>query len=186
MRLNVRLIVAASNREIVAARNVTTTIPIVMVVAVDPVGAGFIPSLARPRGNLTGLAWAPGVEIVGKHMEFLREVVPNLARIAVLVDPDLPGIGPYRDAAEGAARKLHLTYQEIEIREADDFGKAFAAIVREHSQAVFVQGSPLVFRHLRVIVDLATRHRIPAMKTAKALGLTIPQSLVVRADEIIE
>ena len=79
-----------------------------------------------------------------------------------------------------------MTYQEIETREADDFGKAFAAIVREHSQAVFVQGSPLVFRHLRVIVDLATRHRIPAMETAKALGLTIPQSLVVRADEIIE
>jgi len=242
VRLNVRLIVAASNREIVAARNVTTTIPIVMVVAVDPVGAGFIPSLARPRGNLTGLAWAPAVEIVGKHMELLREVVPNLGRIAVLVDPDLPGIGPYRDAAEGAARKLHLTYQEIEIREADDFGKAFAAIVREHSQAVFVQGSPLVFRHLRVIVDLATRHRIPAifvfreavplgglmsygvniadlysraatfvvkllhgakpadlpveqatkfelvinLKTAKALGLTIPQSLLMRADQILQ
>ena len=242
VQLNVRLIVASSNREITAAKEATATIPIVMVNAVDPVGAGFVASLAQPRGNLTGLAWAPAVEIVGKHLEFLREVVPNLSRVAVLVDPGFPGIGPYRDAAEGAARKLGLTYQEIETREAGDFSKAFAAITRERSQAVFVQGSPLVFRHLRAIVDLAASHRIPAifvfreavplgglmsygvnladlyrgaatfvvkilqgakpadlpveqakkvellinMKTAKALGLTIPQSLLQRADEVVQ
>ncbi len=242
VRLNVRLIVAVSNREIAAAKAATTTIPIVMVNAIDPVGAGFVASIARPGGNLTGLAWAPAVEIVGKHLEFLREVVPNLLRVAVLVDPGFPGIAPYRDAAEGAARKLGLAYQEIETREAEDFGKAFAAIVRERSQAVFVQGSPLVFRNLRAIVELAASHRIPAiyvfreavplgglmsygvdavdqyrraatfvakilrgarpadlpveeaekyellinLKTAKALGVSVPQSLLLRADGVIK
>lgn len=101
VRLNVRLIVAASNREITAAKEATTTIPIVMVNAIDPIGAGYIASLSRPGRNLTGLAWAPAVEIVGKHMEFLREAMPHLSRIAVIVDPGFPGIGPYRDAAEG-------------------------------------------------------------------------------------
>jgi ABC-type uncharacterized transport system substrate-binding protein len=163
IRLNVRLIVAASNREITAAKEATTTIPIVMVNAIDPVGAGFIASIARPGGNLTGLAWAPAVEIVGKHIEFLRDVVPHLSRVAVLVDPGFPGISPYRDAAAVATKKLRLAYQEIETREADDFSKAFAVLVRERSQVVFVQGSPLVFRNLRAIVDLAASHRIPAI-----------------------
>jgi ABC-type uncharacterized transport system substrate-binding protein len=242
VRRNVRLIVAPGNREITAAKAATSTIPIVMIVAVDPVGAGFVASIARPGGNLTGLAWAPAVEIVGKHMELLKEVVPTLSRIAVLVDPSFPGIAPYRDAAEGAATKLGLTYQEIEVRETDDFQKAFAAIVRERSEAVFIQGSPRVFAHLRDLVNLAARHRIPAafvfreavplgglmsygvdlvdlyrraptfvvkilngakpadlpveqatkfdlvinLRTAKTLGLTLPPSLLQRADQVIE
>ncbi len=242
VRLNVRLIAASTNPDISAAKRATTTIPIVMVNAIDPVGAGFIASLAQPGGNLTGLAWAPAVEIVGKHIEFLRDVVPHLSRVAVLVDPSFPGIGPYRDAAAMAAKKLHLTYQEIETREVADFSKAYTEIVQERSQAVFVQGSPLVFRHLRDIVDLAASHRIPTifvfreavplgglmsygvsladlyrrsatyidkilhgakpvdlpieqatkfdlvinLRTAKTLGLTIPPSLLLRADQVIE
>ena len=242
VRLNVRLIVASGNREITGVKAATTSIPIVMVVGIDPVGVGFIESIARPGGNITGLAWAPAVEIVGKHLEFLKDVVPNLSRVAILVDPGFPGISPYRAAVEGAAKTLHLTYQEIEFRNADDFPKAFATIVRGRSQAVFIQGSPLVFTHLRDLVDLAASHRIPAiyvfreavplgglmsygvnladlyrraatfvdkilkgakpadlpveqptkfelvinLKTAKALGLAIPPSLLARADQVIE
>ena len=242
VRLNVDVIVTGGNPVIAAVKQATSTIPIVMGSSRDPVGAGFIASLARPGGNITGSTNDTGLEIVGKYLELLKEVVPHATRVALLLNPLPPGAANYRKAVEDAARSLGVTLRVVEAREREEFEGAFAAMVRDHVDGVLVQSDPVFFTARKQIVDLAAKNRLPAVyharevvevggllsyggsldyqfrraaayvdkilkgakpadlaveqsakielvvnvKTAKALGLTIPQKLLIRADRVIE
>ncbi|MEO8410840.1 MAG: ABC transporter substrate-binding protein, partial [Propionivibrio sp.] len=240
--LNVEVIVTGGKPVIAAVKGATSTIPIVMGASRDPVGAGFIASLARPGGNITGLTNDTGLEIVGKYLEFLRAAVPHASRVALLLNSLAPGATNYRKAVENAANNMGMKLWVAEVRGRSEFEGAFAAMAREHVDAVIVQADPLFFTARKQVVDLATKYRLPAVfharefveigglmsyggsldyqfrraavyvdkilkgtkpddlaveqsmkidlvinsKTAKALNLAIPQSLLLRADEVIQ
>jgi len=242
VRLNVDVIMTGGNPVIAAVKQATSTIPIVMGASRDPVGAGFIASLARPGGNITGLTNDTGLEIVGKYLELLKEVVPNASRVALLLNPIPPGAANYRRATENAARVLGVSLSVVEARGRDELEGAFAAMARERVDALVVQSDPVFFTARSQIVQLAMKHRLPAvyqarefpevgglmsygdnvsyrfrraavyvdkilkgtkpgelpveqspkiefvinLRTAKAIGAVIPQSLLVRADEVIQ
>ena len=241
-RLNVDVIVTGSNLVIAAVKRATTTIPIVMAVSRDPVGSGFIASLGRPGGNITGLANDPAPEIQTKNLELLREAVPRVSRVALLWNPTPSDARAYRNAVESAVRRLGGAFQAVEVRSPQELEGAFGAVVRQHAEGLLVLQEPVLLSARRQIVDLAARYRLPTvyglrefvevgglmsygvniehqfrraatyvdkilkgtkpadlpveqptqfelvinLKTAKALGLTIPQSLLVRADEIVQ
>jgi putative tryptophan/tyrosine transport system substrate-binding protein len=158
VQLRVDILVAGDSRVIAAARHATNTIPIVMTISGDPVAAGFIESLARPGGNITGLTtMAP--ELVGKRLELLKEAVPGVSRVAVL--------GESRQyewsALAEAAQALGLQLYPIRVDSPDEFAPAFAAAVREQADALLVLPSPLTNRSMRRIVDLAVQNRLPTM-----------------------
>ena len=161
--LKVDVIVVSTDLAVAATRRETRTIPIVMALSTDPVGAGFVASLARPGGNVTGLTnVAP--ELAGKRLELLSELVPGLARVAFLWNPDARGaVFDYREM-QSAARSLRLSLQSIEMARAEDLDRGFAAITEEHAQALIVQGpNPIVYANQRQIVSFAQRKRLPTM-----------------------
>jgi len=240
VRLKVEIIVAAGAVGTVrAAMNATKTIPIVMTgPGLDPVEAGFIESLARPGGNVTGITNL-GSELGGKRLELLKEAVPKLARVALLYDPATPG--PSREVKEDlpvAARALRLTLQHWEVRSADGFEKVFATMGKQRPDGLYVpSGSALMrasvgfalksrlpsvyqnkepvdagglmsygadqaesYRRVAYYVDRILKGAKPAdlpverpmkfelvfnLKTAKQIGVTIPQSILYRADKVI-
>ena len=242
VRLNVDVIVTGGNPVIAAVKQATATIPVVMSTSRDPVGSGFIASLARPGGNITGISSAPTPEIEGKRLELLKEAVPRVSRVALLWNPLPPGSETYRQVVESAARKLGVGLQAMEVRGRDEFERAFAVMTRERTDAVVVLGDPIFFTARVQVVALATKHRLPAvfharefveigglmsygsdltyqfrraatyvdkilkgakpgdlpveqaakfelainLKTAKSLRISIPQSLLLRADQVIE
>jgi putative ABC transport system substrate-binding protein len=243
VQLKVDIIVAEATQGVAAAKNATTTIPIVMISgSADPVGLGFIASLARPGGNVTGLSYSVGPEIVGKELELLKEIVPKVRRVAILSNPASPVQPLFIREVNGAARSLAVQLQLLEVRGPNEFAGAFAAMAKERVGALLVVADAVFVFHRTRLVDLAARSRLPAAygtrptveagglmsygpsvrdlfrrsatfvdnilkgakpgelpveqptkfelvintKTAKALGLTIPPSLLQRADQVIE
>jgi putative ABC transport system substrate-binding protein len=165
VRLKVDIIVVAGgNRIIVAAKNATKTIPIVMVGAgVDPVETGFIESLARPGGNVTGLAILSR-ELGGKRLELLKDTVPKLARVAVFYEPANPAqVLEVKEVLPVAARVLRLTVQPWEVRVADDFERVFAALNKQRPDGLFMLGGRLMSDNQKRIVGLTLKSRLPSM-----------------------
>jgi len=242
VRFKVDVIVVASTPGILAAKNATSTIPIVMALSADPVPTGLVSSLARPGGNITGLSLLSG-ELSGKRLELLKEVVPNLSRVAVLWDPVNPATLLQLRETEAAAQVLGVQLQPLEVRGPNpDFERAFQDTAGGQAGALITLDDLLILIHRRKIVDFAAKKRLPAMygfrelpdagglmsytanrshlfrraatyvdkllkgakpadlpveqptrfefvinmKTAKALGLTIPPSILIRADQVIQ
>ena len=158
----VDVIVAVGDPAIDAARHATSTIPIVMVASDDPVGSGLVASLARPGGNLTGLS-ALSPELSGKRLELLREAIPGASRVAVLVNPADPAKAFDVRDIQTTAQALGVQLQTMEVRGPDEFEGAFAAMTREHAEALLVLGDPLTLTYRIRIVDLVAKSRLPAM-----------------------
>jgi len=244
VRLKVDVIVAPADPYVRAAKNATSTSPIVFALVADPVGAGFVASLARPGGNITGLS-SIGGELIAKRLELLKEAVPKVSRMGVLTNPGGAGF-PLAEVLKGlevAARSLGVQLQVQYAREPHEIDGAFAAMSRQGASAVMVvSGSPMFYAERTRIATLALKARLPTMseyrelvdvgglmsyaanfpdlmrrsayyvdkilkgakpadppveqptrfelvlnlKTAKAIGITIPESILLRADEIIQ
>ena len=165
VRLGVDVIVTGSNPNTVAAMKATATIPIVMVASVDPVGAGFVTSLARPGGNVTGFSVDTGDEIVGKRLEFLKETLPNLSRVGILFNPDVASIRNRLASTREAARALGLMLVPVEARGLDALEQAFATMVGERAQAFVVLADAVLFDYRGQIGVAAVRNRLPAIST---------------------
>jgi putative ABC transport system substrate-binding protein len=236
------LLVVNSTANVRAAKQATSTIPIVMVGVIDPVRRGLVASLAQPGGNVTGLT-DTFIEMEGKRLQLLKEAVPTVSRVAVLSHPSGGPPEPvFQRERETAAQPLGVTLQVYDVRDPADFEGAFAAMTKARAEALSVAADPFWGSHRQRIIELAAQSRLPAMypdrdfvpaggllaydvnrpdifrrvglyvdkifkganpgdlpveqptkfdllinlKTAKALGLTIPPSLLMRADQVIE
>lgn len=164
IRLKVDVILVSGSLAIGALKNATKTIPIVMTTVEDPVAQGFVDSLARPGGNITGLTnLAP--ELSGKRMELVKETLPKVDRIAVLWDPSGPGPAVAFKETQAVAPPMGLQLQSLQVRSPNDFEGAFKAAIAERSGALIVLQSFLTNAHRRRIVDLVLTHRLPGMYT---------------------
>jgi putative tryptophan/tyrosine transport system substrate-binding protein len=162
VRLKVDVIVVGGSTATREAKNVTKEIPIVMAHGSDPVELGFVTSLARPGGNITGLTHlAP--ELGGKRLELLKETIPRLSLVAVLTDPDTGGHGPQIKELEVAAPVLGLQLRPMEVRAANELESAFSGMTAGRAQALIVLQQPTLNRLRAKIVDLAAKNRLPAM-----------------------
>ena len=241
VQLSVAVIVTAGAAAAVAAQRATRKIPIVMATGTDQVSLGLAASLAHPGGNVTGVASLTS-ELMVKRFELLREVVPKSSRLGALWHADnTPSMAAVRDL-EGAAARSRVAFQSFGIRGTEELAETFSAMTRERIEALIVVPSPLIYDERTRIVELALKHKLPAMygaaeyveaggllaygpsypelfrhaatyvdkilkganpgdlpieqaskfelvinlKTAKALSLTIPQSLLLRADKVIQ
>jgi putative ABC transport system substrate-binding protein len=213
-----------------------------MTTGLDPVRAGLVASLARPGGNVTGLAVDAGGEILAKRFELLKEMLPNLSRVSILFNPDVAATRSRLTSMMEIAPTLGLTAIPVEVRALDALEQAFAIMVRERAQAFVMQGDSVLFNHRSQIAEMALKNRLPAvsiqrelaeagflltygadirdlyrrsagfvakifkgakpadlpveqptkfelminLKTAKALGVIMPPTLLARADDVIE
>jgi len=240
-RLNVDLILARGTPAALAAKNATRTIPIVMLGIGDPVEQGVVASLAHPGANITGLS-ASATELYAKRLELLTELVPRVARTAFLTNLDNPNEQFNWQQIERAARALGIRPQLLDVRKPEDFERAFNEASEQRIDVLVVALDGILSQNRQIIVDLAAKHRLPAvygssefilpgglvaygpsysdlyrraahyvdkilkgarpadlpvelptkfqlvinLKTAKSLGLTIPPTILARADEVIE
>ncbi len=151
--MNVDVIVAPATPQALAAKQATSSIPIVFVLVADAVGAGLITNFARPGGNITGLT-SSSAELGGKRLELLKQMIPNTSRAAVLYNPsDRSNVLILKQLQESAPR-LGLILQPVEVRQAREFESAFAAMTRQHADAMFGSPGALTFEHRRVVVEL--------------------------------
>ena len=162
VRLKVDAIVTGGATDTRAAKKATSTIPIVMAFDSDPVGSGFVASLARPGGNITGLS-SLTPEITGKQLELLKDIVPSLSRVAILWTSIEPGNAQTLKETEGAARALGLRLQYLEVQSSDDLQSAFKTATRERSQALVVLRNPVFGPHRTQLVGLVAKSRLPVM-----------------------
>ena len=166
VRLKVDVIVTGGPAVTRPAKEATVTIPIVMTQDIDPVGAGFVASLARPGGNITGLSnLAP--EISGKRLELLKEIVPKLSRVAILGTSTVPGYAQSLRETELAAGAFGVKLQYLDVRAAKDIEAAFRAAGKERADAVLLVQSPVLNSQRKQIVDLAIKSRLPAIYAAR-------------------
>jgi putative tryptophan/tyrosine transport system substrate-binding protein len=174
VRMPVDLIFATSSTEVGPVRHVTKTIPIVFATHADPVGLGHVASLARPGGNLTGLADMQP-DLAAKRLELLKEVVPHATRFGVFWSPTAPSHAPVLQAVEVAGAQLGVALHPVAVHTVEDFDGAFATMARERVGGVFVLGSALTYAHRAHLVELALQHRLPTMASnpgyAQAGGL---------------
>jgi ABC-type uncharacterized transport system substrate-binding protein len=160
--LNVDIIITAGPTDTKAAKKATKTIPIVMGFDTDPVGNGFVTSLARPGGNITGLSsLAP--ELSGKQLELLKEIVPKLSRLAVLGTSTNPGNAQQLREMELAAKAFGVKFQYLDVLNPKDVETAFRAASKGRAEAVLVLGSPVLISHRTQVADLAVKSRLPAI-----------------------
>jgi putative tryptophan/tyrosine transport system substrate-binding protein len=162
VRLNVDVIVAAGVPPTRAAKQVTTTIPIVMAGGGDPVRTGLVASFARPGGNITGLSDLT-VDSITKRLELLKEVVPKASRVAVLLNPANPTNPLQLKETQAAAPALGVTLLPLEIKEAEDFDRAFATMGKKRADALLVFSDPMFGFYQKQIADLAVKSRLPAI-----------------------
>ncbi len=161
--LKVDVIVTNTDGAIAAVKRETQTIPIVMGNSTDPVGTGFVASLARPGGNVTGVS-SISPELSGKRLELLREVVPGLSRVAFLWNPDIRGAVLDYNETESAARSLGLQVQSVEVVRAEDLDRAFSAITKERAQTLTMPAAnPVGFANRGQIASFAQKNRLPSM-----------------------
>jgi putative ABC transport system substrate-binding protein len=159
VQLRVDVLVTIYTRAALAAKDATTTIPIVMSGVSKPVELGLVASLAHPGGNLTGLANNPGPEFSGKQIELLKEAVPTLSRVGVFWDSTFQDVRDY----EAAAQALGITVISADVQKPEHVAAAFATMLQERAEALFVTAAAQNARHYRQIVEFATVHRLPTM-----------------------
>jgi putative tryptophan/tyrosine transport system substrate-binding protein len=162
VRLKVDVIVALSPPAALAAKNATKTIPIVMRSTSDPIQAGFVASLARPGGNITGVT-SISTDLYGKRLELLKEVIPRLSRVGVLRNPDRSAEASNSKEMEIAARSLDLRLQFLEVRSSNDFENAFRAAGKARAEALITIRTPLINGQKKRVADLAMKSRLPAI-----------------------
>ena len=162
VRLNVDVIVAGGTLGPLAAKRATSTIPIVMTTAGDPLATGLVATLARPGGNVTGMSlMAP--DLGGKRLELLKELLPRLARVAVLWDAANPSAAIVFKETQGAGRTLGIEVQSLEVRGPDDLDGAFEAARKQRPDAMITAEDPLTFSYRKRIADFATRQQLPSL-----------------------
>jgi len=162
VRLKVDIIMAPSSIYTEAAKQATSTIPIIFMSHADPLGAGHVASLAHPGGNVTGLSLMMP-ETTVKGLELFKEVVPTLSRVAVIFDPATPSHGPALKAAEAGGPKLRLRIKPVSVRSATEYESAFSSIVREHADGVLVLSTPLFIAGAKRLADLTMAHKLPSL-----------------------
>jgi putative ABC transport system substrate-binding protein len=162
VRLNVDVIVTAGPMDTRAAKQATSTIPIVMTWDQDPVGSGFVATLARPGGNITGLS-SLSPEISGKQLELLKDIVPRLSRAAFLGNSKEPGNDRAFEETEAAARSFGVQVQYLDLLAPKDLDTSFAAAIKERAQGILVLTSPVTFPYRKQVISRMAEHRIPAI-----------------------